>query len=90
MQNTTKSLTSLAIAGLIAAGLSLPSNDVQAAKKGFEKCYGVAKKGKNDCGTSKHSCAGMATIDADAEEWVYVPEGTCEKIVGGSITKPKA
>lgn len=89
MQNTTKTLTSMALAGIIAAGLSIPAGEVKAAKKGFEKCYGVAKQGKNDCGTSKHTCAGLAKIDGDAEEWVYVPEGTCEKIVGGSLVKPK-
>ncbi len=90
MQKTTKTLASIAIAGLLATGLGLPSGEVQAAKKGFEKCYGVAKKGKNDCGTSKHSCAAQATVDGDPEEWVYVPQGTCEKIVGGSLVKPKA
>ena len=80
----------MAVTGLIASGLGLTSGDAQAAKKGFEKCYGVAKKGKNDCGTSKHSCAAQATVDAAPEEWVYVSEGTCSKIVGGSIVKPKA
>ena len=80
----------MAVAGLLATGLSLSSGEVQAAKKGFEKCYGVAKQGKNDCGTSKHSCAAQATVDSDPEEWVYVPEGTCSKIVGGSLVKPKA
>jgi uncharacterized membrane protein len=42
----------------------------------------------NDCGTSKHACAGQATIDSDSEEWVYVPEGTCEKIAGGTVKAP--
>ncbi|MBL4795650.1 MAG: DUF2282 domain-containing protein, partial [Pseudomonadales bacterium] len=50
-----------------------------------EKCQGIAKKGMNDCGTSKHSCAGMASTDGDPEEWLYVPEGTCNKIIGGKI-----
>lgn len=90
MQKNTKTLASMAIAGLLATGLGLQPGEAQAAKKGFEKCYGVAKKGKNDCGTSKHSCATHAAIDGDPEEWVYVPQGTCEKIVGGSLVKPKA
>jgi len=88
MQQSTKTLASMAIAGLLVAGLGMQAGDVQAAKKGFEKCYGVAKKAKNDCGTSKHSCAAMAKVDADPEEWVYVKEGTCSKIVGGSLKKP--
>jgi uncharacterized membrane protein len=39
----------------------------------------------NDCGTSVHACAGQAKVDGDAEEWVYVPAGTCNKIAGGTI-----
>nr|WP_255510999.1 DUF2282 domain-containing protein [Cyanobium sp. LEGE 06113] len=41
----------------------------------------------NDCGTSKHSCAGEAKVSGDPEEWVYVPTGTCKKIVGGTLKK---
>ncbi|WP_156495228.1 DUF2282 domain-containing protein, partial [Oleiphilus sp. HI0128] len=33
----------------------------------------------------KHSCAGQAAKDGDPEEWVYVPEGTCSKIVNGKV-----
>ena len=73
-----------AIAGLFALGLMAADNAV-AGKKGFEKCQGVAKAGMNDCGTSKHACAGQAAVDGDPEEWVYVPTGTCEKIVGGKV-----
>lgn len=51
-----------------------------------EKCYGIAKAGKNDCGANGHSCAGQAAKDADGKEWIHVPKGTCEKIVGGSLT----
>ena len=50
-----------------------------------EKCYGVAKAGKNDCKTASHSCAGHATKDGDG--FVAVPTGTCSKIVGGSLTE---
>ncbi len=56
-------------------------------KKGdtVEKCQGIAKKGANDCGANGHDCAGNADKDNDAKEWVFVPEGVCEKIAGGSI-----
>ena len=50
-----------------------------------EKCYGIAKAGKNDCKTASHSCAGQATRDGDG--FVAVPAGTCSKIVGGSLTE---
>ena len=48
-----------------------------------EKCYGIAQAGKNDCQTATHSCAGTATKAADPASWIYVPAGTCSKIVGG-------
>jgi len=50
-----------------------------------EKCYGVAKAGANDCAANGHSCAGQAKTDGDKKEWIKVPTGTCEKIVGGSL-----
>ena len=59
------------------------------AKASMEKCTGIVKTGQNDCGTSKHACAGMSKSDGDAEEWVYLPKGTCEKIPGGKV-KPKS
>lgn len=55
------------------------------AKGATEKCYGIAKAGKNDCGANGHSCAGQAVKDGDGKEWIKVPKGTCEKIVGGSL-----
>ncbi|MCG8669134.1 MAG: DUF2282 domain-containing protein [Pseudomonadales bacterium] len=57
----------------------------EVAEAAREKCQGIAKAGLNDCGTSKHSCAGQATVDNDPEEWIYLPAGTCEKITGGTV-----
>ncbi|MBL4885749.1 MAG: DUF2282 domain-containing protein [Planctomycetaceae bacterium] len=60
-------------------------------KKGenMEKCYGVVKAGKNDCSSKagKHGCAGMAKTDSSADEWIKLPNGLCNKIVGGSLTE---
>jgi len=78
-------LINAAVASVIALGLGAISQPVSAAKPGFEKCQGVAKAGMNDCGTSQHACAGQASADNDAEEWVYLPEGTCAKIAGGKV-----
>lgn len=50
-----------------------------------EKCQGIVKAGMNDCGTAKHACAGMAKVDNDAEECIFVPEGTCAKMAGGAV-----
>lgn len=85
MTKTTLLLSS-ALSTLIAAGVASPAH---AAKPDMEKCAGIAKAAKNDCGTSKHSCAGQAAKNGDKEEWVYVPKGTCEKIVGGTIKASK-
>jgi uncharacterized membrane protein len=55
-----------------------------AAKVGAtEACYGIARAGKNDCRTQAHVCAGWAYQERDPTAFVYVPAGTCEKIVGG-------
>lgn len=66
---------------------SQPSQPQQMAEhtpaEGKEKCYGIARAGMNDCATATHSCAGQATTDGDPNEWVSVPAGSCEKIVGG-------
>jgi uncharacterized membrane protein len=79
-------LMNTAIAGVLAMGVMGSGVANAADKVAMEKCAGIAKAGKNDCGTSKHSCAGQATKDG-GEEWLKVPVGTCEKIVGGSIKK---
>lgn len=65
------------------AAISAAHADTHGAKK--EKCYGVAKAGHNDCGNlaKTHSCAGQSTVDGDPGEWVYVPAGLCDKLVGG-------
>jgi uncharacterized membrane protein len=52
------------------------------------RCFGISKKGMNDCGTSKHACASMATADNMPSEWIYVLKGNCTRIVGGSLTPP--
>jgi len=78
----TKLILSSAIAGLVA--LSAASHVLAADEKKAEKekCYGIAKKGANDCGTAKHSCAGQAAADGTAEEWKYVAKGSCETMGG--------
>jgi len=51
----------------------------------YEKCYGIAKAGKNDCQTANSSCAGTSRRNAQGDAWVYLPKGSCEKVVGGSL-----
>ena len=80
-----QTLARRALTGALAVGLASAAGDARAAKPGFEKCAGIVKAGQNDCGTTKHACSGKAAKNADPEEWIYVPEGTCKKIVGGAV-----
>ncbi len=81
--------TTALVASALAAAISMTAVASAQAAEAKEKCYGIAKAGKNDCQFASGSCAGTATKDALADTWIYVPEGTCDKIVGGSLT-PKA
>ena len=77
------------VASAIAAAILLPGVATAQTAPSFtaEKCYGIAKAGANDCAsTGNNSCAGTSKIDADPASWVYVPEGYCERIVGGSLS----
>lgn len=86
----THTLIATAITSLVAFAAVTASGAVTAAEKmEVEKCYGIAKAGKNDCQTSAHACAGTATKDSQKDSFVLVPKGTCDKIVGGSLTMAK-
>ena len=86
--NSKRALIRSALAGVIAVGLGQAASAQHGgAEAGKEKCYGIAKKGQNDCGTATHSCAGLAKKDNQADEWKYVPKGTCEKM-GGKLKPP--
>lgn len=86
------SAVATAAAGALVAGTASAQETMPAmpAKPGyrFEKCYGIVKAGKNDCQTATNSCAGQSKKDLQADAWVYVPAGVCDRIVGGS-TEPK-
>ncbi|MDN3646488.1 DUF2282 domain-containing protein [Pontixanthobacter aestiaquae] len=48
---------------------------------GKEKCYGVAKAGKNDCAAGPGtSCSGTSTRDYQGNAWKLVDKGTCTSI----------
>ena len=84
--NASNQLIRGAIASLLALGLGSSATSAFAQKAENEKCAGIVKAGKNDCGTSKSSCAGTSTVDRDPEVWIYVPKGTCARLAGGTIT----
>ena len=83
-------LIAAAVAATVAVPLLAKAGPAATPSYNFEKCYGVAAAGKNDCGaTGAHSCAGEAKVSNDPKSWIYVPVGTCSKIQGASLT-PKA
>jgi uncharacterized membrane protein len=81
----------LALGGLALAGQGV-ADDMKMGmgkpmmKSGYEKCFGIAKSGMNDCAGkgAPHACAGQATMDRDKVDFVYLPMGTCSKIAGGT------
>ena len=77
-------LASVCAASAIAAEPAAPAG----AKVEQEKCFGVAKAGQNDCGTAAHDCSGQAKSDKLADEWKFVPKGTCAK-AGGKLAPAK-
>jgi uncharacterized membrane protein len=85
----------LLIASAVAAALALPTVSIAqggpAPKPKFEaeKCYGVARAGKNDCQTANSSCAGTSRRDKQGDAWIYVPKGTCARVVDGSLQAKK-
>ena len=89
MENTaTKRLISLAtLAGAVAVASSQASAQTNVPKPTykFEKCYGVAKAGMNDCFTRSNACGGTTKLDNEPQAWVYVPVGICQKLTGGAL-----
>ena len=85
--------TRLLLASALAAAIAVPSvtaaGPAPAPKFEAEKCFGIAKAGRNDCQTANSSCAGTSKRDAQKDAWVYVPRGTCDRLVNGS-TQPRA
>lgn len=73
------------VAAVLAVALVLAAGNARADipdQPGMEKCLGIAKIGKNDCAANEHTCAGHGNIPGDPNEWIYLPKGTCKKIVG--------
>ncbi len=89
MKNLNKSM---AVTGALAAAILLVANGAAAQDKAAtEKCYGVAKAGKNDCASGPGTtCAGTSKTDAQGDAWTFVLAGTCEKLVGGSLAAIEA
>jgi len=88
--NANRTLAASAVASFLGLVLAAPSGAADEApapakRAPHEKCYGIAKRGQNDCSTATHSCSNESTSDGDAGEWLWLPKGTCAKIVGGVV-----
>jgi uncharacterized membrane protein len=81
-------LASVMALGLVSLAGAQPAKD---PGKSYEKCYGVAKAGQNDCANlaGTHSCAGQSKADSDPGDWKYVAKGTCKDMKGMSAEEAK-
>jgi len=86
----TRILTATALAGILTLAGIAGTAEAAKDKAANEKCYGIVKAGQNDCHAPGHSCAGSGTVDSDPAEWVMMPKGLCEKLVGASLMAPEA
>jgi uncharacterized membrane protein len=85
--NASDRILRVAVASVLAIGVSAVGPQALAAKGDNEKCAGIAKAGKNDCGTSRNACSGQVKADNDPEAWIYLPKGVCERIAGARVVK---
>ncbi len=86
--------TQLMITSAMVAAFSLPllagaQTPAPSPKFEHEKCFGIARAGKNDCQTASSSCAGTSRRDKQGDAWIYVPKGTCDRVVDGSLMAKK-
>jgi uncharacterized membrane protein len=81
------SLYMLAVSSALAVAGVATSNLAMAADGDMEQCAGIVKAGKNDCATSNNACHGHVEKDGVAEAWIYLPKGTCERLVGARVVK---
>lgn len=92
MQNNIKK--AVVATGAVAFALSMtaaaPSQAAGISQAKMVKCYGVVAKGKNDCQTKNHSCAGEAKTDNAVDEWILIPKNICKKLANSGVGKPRA
>ena len=84
MKTTTAAFA--AIGSLLALSVATHAFAAEKPQMEMEKCFGVAKAGKNDCVGAAHACAGQSKADNNGKEFLSLPKGTCERLVGGSLT----
>jgi len=83
------SLLRLALSGALVLSSATAAPAAIAASDDKEQCAGIVKAGKNDCATRTNDCHSHVTVDSSPDAWIYVPKGTCDKIVGGHVVQVK-
>ena len=83
-----RALIASALAAAVAApSLALAQKPVPEPAFKAEKCYGIAKAGQNDCASAgNNSCGGTSKTSMELRAWIYVPQGYCNRIQGGTLT----
>ncbi len=84
MKNAMIAASALAVAVALSACSTSRTSSQTATTPAMEKCYGIAQAGKNDCAGAAHACAGQSSVSRSSEDFVMIPAGTCDKIVGGT------
>jgi len=70
-----------ALAVALGASAAAHADNGPSTAQAMEKCYGVAKAGKNDCKAGPGtSCAGTSRIDYQGNAWKLVKAGTCTRL----------
>ena len=76
-----KATSALAAIAIAAAATAALAGGAPTGHPAMEKCFGVAKSGKNDCKAGAGtSCAGTSTRDYQGNAWKLVKAGTCLSI----------
>jgi uncharacterized membrane protein len=87
-----RSFNSAILAAAVAAVASTMTLAPAAEAASKEKCYGVSKKGENDCAAGAGTtCAGTSKVDYQGDAWKFVKKGTCTSIKtpkGNGTLKP--
>lgn len=82
-----KKAQKLTVASVLASSALLVAGTALAEGGSSVRCFGVNAVHRNDCKTATGSCAGTATKARDRNAYVFLPQGACEMIDGGT-TKP--
>jgi len=90
MSRSTSVVTAAGLATAVAmAAAAQAQTNVPKPSYKYEKCYGIAKAGQNDCFGPSNACGGTAKADRQGDAWIYLPAGTSKKIPGGSTAPIK-